>query len=839
MSDDIDDALREETGRGRIVVTVALCFVLALTAVALALPARETAEPLLVSVLSALAIVGMCSLFLGAAGSLHFGRRNADIVHAARMSEAMPTPSAICSRRGQVIFANAAYRQFVGAGLSSRLKAPEYLYSGHPELSESVYRLSLAAREGREHTEELRIPAGSDALGNDQNHTVLLKASVRPVKQGDTRKQVLWRFEDITTERTQQELAFVELQNMIDYLDHAPAGFYSADVDGVIHYMNATLAGWLGIGLGETTSGDLNLSDIIVGEDSRILSDMTSKPGGEAVETYDVDLTSRDGTSIPVRIIHHVRFDEHGLPGESRSLVLNRQAGHDVSEDLRVAEVRFARFFNSAPIGIALLDTKGKVINSNMAFAKLIGEKSLRKKSLTSFFDADKHDAFNEAFAQANDVQAKMEPVEVRFTKGDKNIAQLFVSPSENLDEEGAGAVVYAVDVTEHRMLEQKFSQSSKMQAVGQLAGGVAHDFNNVLTAIIGFSDLLLTRHTPTDPSFQDIMNIKQNANRAANLVRQLLAFSRRQTLRPKILLLDEAIGDMKILLERLLGEHVKLTVQTTRDLGYVKVDVNQFEQVIMNLSVNARDAMPDGGELILETGQLTHVEGDENGQQSVMPAGEYVYFAVHDHGTGMSQEVQDNIYDPFFTTKAVGEGTGLGLSTVYGIVKQTGGFIFAESEVGKGTTFTVFLPRYYPTEKELEPEEESIEDKPSDLSGKGTILLVEDEEAVRTFAVRALQSRGYTVLEADSGLSALDLLEEEDQVIDLVVSDVVMPEMDGPTMLREIRKQNKDVKVIFISGYAEDAFEKNLAEGEEFAFLPKPFSLKQLAAAVKDSLGS
>jgi len=836
LSDEIEDALREETGRGRIIVTVALCLVLALTAVALALPARETSEPLLVSVLSVLAVIGMCSLFLGAAGSLHFGRRNADVVHAARLSEAIPTPSAICTQRGQVIFANAAYRQFVGAGLSGRPRAPEYLYSGHAELSECIYRLSLAAREGREHAEELRIPAGSDALGNAKENTVLLKVSVRPLKQGGGKNQVLWRIEDVTLERSRQELAFVELQNMIDYLDHAPAGFYSADAKGVIHYMNATLAGWLGIELGETTSRQLNLSDIIVGRDSHINPDLASKPGGETVETFDVDLNARDGTSVPVRIIHRVSFGDDGRAGDSQSLVLNRQAGHDVSEDLRVAEVRFARFFNSAPIGIALLDTQGQVINSNAAFAKLIGEKSIHNKPLTSFFDKEAHAEFERNFALANDVQAKIAAIEVRFNKGKHNIAQLFVSPSENQDEDGAGAVVYAVDVTEHRELEQKFSQSSKMQAVGELAGGIAHDFNNVLTAVIGFSDLLLTRHTPGDPSFQDIMNIKQNANRAANLVRQLLAFSRRQTLRPTILLLDEALSDMKVLLERLSGERVRLSFKTTADLGYVKVDVNQLEQVIMNLSVNARDAMPEGGSLTLATGQLTHNDGDALGR-GIMPAGEYVYFTVRDEGTGMTQDVLDKIYDPFFTTKEIGKGTGLGLSTVYGIVKQTGGFVFADSEPGKGTTFTVLLPRYYPTKAELADDAVVIEDKTTDLSGKGTILLVEDEEAVRTFAVRALQTRGYNVLEADSGVSALDLLESVDQTIDLVVSDVVMPEMDGPTMLKEIRKQNKNVKVIFISGHAEEAFEKNLDDNEEFAFLPKPFSLKQLAAKVKESL--
>ncbi len=500
--------------------------------------------------------------------------------------------------------------------------------------------------------------------------------------------------------------------------------------------------------------------------------------------------------------------------------------------------MRFARFFNSAPIGIALLDSKGRVVNNNGAFAKLIGEKSFRKKSLAEFIDEDMRPGFEDAFVQANEGQANIIAVEARMASGEKKIAQLYLSPSENLDGEGAGAVVYAVDVTEHRVLEQKFGQSSKMQAVGQLAGGVAHDFNNVLTAIIGFSDLLLAKHPPTDPSFQDIMNIKQNANRAANLVRQLLAFSRRQTLRPSVLSLDETIADMKILLERLLGERVKLEVKTTRDLGFVKADLNQLEQVIMNLSVNARDAMPDGGVLELATGQVSHSEDDELGG-GIMPAGEYVYFSVRDEGVGMTQGVMDKIYDPFFTTKEVGQGTGLGLSTVYGIIKQTGGFVFAESELGNGTIFTVYLPRYYPSDAENDDVEEEVEDKPADLSGKGTILLVEDEEAVRTFASRALQSRGYNVLEADSGVSALELIDEQDPDIDLVVSDVVMPEMDGPSMLKEIRKRNQNVQVIFISGYAEEAFEKNLEEDEEFTFLPKPFSLKQLAAAVKGAIGS
>ncbi|NNF78126.1 MAG: response regulator, partial [Rhizobiales bacterium] len=338
---------------------------------------------------------------------------------------------------------------------------------------------------------------------------------------------------------------------------------------------------------------------------------------------------------------------------------------------------------------------------------------------------------------------------------------------------------------------------------------------------------------------FQDIMNIKQNANRAANLVRQLLAFSRRQTLRPEVLSLTDTLSDLGNLLNRLLGEKVELEITHGRDLGLVKVDVNQFEQVVMNLAVNARDAMPGGGKLTIRTSNLAEGEAAKV-DPSLMPAGEYVLCEVSDTGTGMEKDVLDKIYEPFFSTKEVGKGTGLGLATVYGIVKQTGGFIFCDSEPEKGTTFRIYLPRHYMTAEDVASEKESErkETKPADLTGEGTVLLVEDEDAVRAFASRALASRGYNVLEADSGVSALAVIEEHGgDKIDLVISDVVMPEMDGPSLLKELRKREMSSNVIFISGYAEDAFAKNLDENEKFSFLPKPFSLKQLAGAVKEAM--
>ncbi len=342
-------------------------------------------------------------------------------------------------------------------------------------------------------------------------------------------------------------------------------------------------------------------------------------------------------------------------------------------------------------------------------------------------------------------------------------------------------------------------------------------------------------------------MNIKHNANRAAVLVRQLLAFSRKQTLRPEVLNLTDVLADLRMLLARLVGNDIKLKVEHGRDLWPVKADIGQFEQVVVNLAVNARDAMPEGGDLVVRTRNVRPTRPRASAIAS-LPPGDYVMLEVEDTGTGIAPDVLKKIFEPFFTTKEVGKGTGLGLSTVYGIIKQTGGFIFCDSALGKGTTFRIFLPRHVvePVAAGVEGAAASVE-KPAarqseaarDLSGSATVLLVEDEDAVRMGGVRALTSRGYTVHEASSGVEALEIFHELDGKIDIVVSDVVMPEMDGPTLLGELRKLQPDIKFVFVSGYAEDAFARNLPPEAQFGFLPKPFSLKQLATVVKEMLES
>ena len=641
----------------------------------------------------------------------------------------------------------------------------------------------------------------------------------------------------MTAERARHENAFQDLQHAISFLDHAPAGFFSALADGSISYINATLSGWLGYDLAQVGSGGLKLADIVAGGGAAMLGAMPGKAGEVKTGQFDIDLKCRDGKSLPVRLLHRLAFDESRQPGPSRTLVINRAPGEEPAEDLRAAEVRFARFFNLTPMAIATVEASGRITRSNAAFARLAPD--ALKGGETSFYatllerDRPAAKAALEAAAQG---RGDIPPLDVSLEGEARKLARLFISAAEPGEAEGAAATIFALDTTEQRTLQENFAQSQKMQAIGVLAGGIAHDFNNVLTAILGYADLLLVNHRPTDPSFQDIMNIKQNANRAAGLVRQLLAFSRRQTLRPQVLQLGDVISDLQMLLQRLTGERTSLDIRHGRDLGLVKADVSQFEQVLVNLVVNARDAVPErGGKVQIRTRNVT--ESDCEGfHEAALPVANYVLVEVEDNGHGIPAHVKEKIFEPFFTTKEVGKGTGLGLSMVYGIVKQTGGFVFCDSEVNKGTTFRIFLPQHVLAANEEVARKEAA--KPSgDLTGHGRILLVEDEEAVRAFGARALTSRGYTVIQAASGLEALEVVEAEKGDIDLIVSDVVMPEMDGPTMFAELRKRGIKAKVIFVSGYAEEAFSKNLPEGD-FAFLPKPFSLKQLVEAVKANLG-
>jgi two-component system, cell cycle sensor histidine kinase and response regulator CckA len=798
---------------------------------------RDHAETFIVTLLAVLGTVGVFALFALAAGLMHFSaRRQANPLLNAVIDNASDG-IVVTDQKGRVLYANDAYRDLVGASSATEVRPIERVFIGDPDVSESIYRLLKAAREGRRLHEEVRI-AGTEGAR-------WLRLKVHPL-DADNAGTTVWSIADVTRERERQENVFQELQHAIDYLDHAPAGFFSVDANGSVVYLNATLAEWLDHDLAQIAGGSLKLNDIVAGQGAALLTTLSAAPGEVKTDVIDLDLKTRTGKPVAVRLLHKVAFGADGAPGPSRTLVLNR-ARKEGSDPQRAAEVRFMRFFQNTPMAIATVDRTGRLARSNARFASAF-DGTLKGGSILAVVAERDRPALEAAIRKAAKGEGDIAPVEAALLGSPERWANFFVSAVEEADRDGEAAIVYALETTAQRTLENRVYQQQKMESVGQLAGGIAHDFNNVLSAIMMATDFLLNAHRPTDPSFKDIIQIKQNANRAAALVRQLLAFSRKQTLRPQILDLGETLSDLGMLLKRLIGEKVTLEVVHGRDLWPVKVDLSQFEQVIVNLAVNARDAMPGGGKLTVRTNNVPAFESGALGKG--MPEADYVLVEVTDSGSGIPADIIDKIFEPFFSTKDVGKGTGLGLSTVYGIVKQTGGFIYADSKPGH-TSFRIFLPRHVvgaeeqltqvadaPVIAAAAPPETAA--APADLTGQGTILLVEDEEGLRALNARGLSSRGYTVLEAGNGVEAIEVLDKHGHV-DLVVSDVVMPEMDGPTLLKELRRRDPNVKIIFVSGYAEEAFAKNLpadSQGrEQYSFLAKPFTLKQLVAEVKKTM--
>lgn len=483
------------------------------------------------------------------------------------------------------------------------------------------------------------------------------------------------------------------------------------------------------------------------------------------------------------------------------------------------------------PVALARLSPTGEILFVNAAARALLGSAAVPGARIGALVEGLGR-SMETRIAEALRGDSSGRP-EIARSEPDGREVFLQVSLTRIAIDGESSLVAVLADATELKTLEAQFVQSQKMQAVGQLAGGVAHDFNNLLTAIAGHTDLLLHRHDQGDADYADLNQIRQNANRAAGLVRQLLAFSRKQTLRPKVVNLVDALGEISHLLNRLLGEKVTLRISHASDVNVVKVDERQFEQVIMNLVVNARDAMPDGGVVAIAT-QNTRIEAETRRGRAVMPRGDYVRIDVSDTGVGIPRDRIDQIFEPFYTTKKQGEGTGLGLSTVYGIVKQTGGFIFVDSAPGHGATFSIYLPRHVPTAVDAPPKPKAPS-PPLDLTGAGVVLLIEDEAPVRAFAARALRLRGYEVFEAASAEEALTMLDAPDFDVDVIVSDVVMPGMDGPSCVREARKKRPGVRVVFVSGYAEDALKRGMEGLENCLFLPKPFSLNELTAKIKE----
>ena len=522
-------------------------------------------------------------------------------------------------------------------------------------------------------------------------------------------------------------------------------------------------------------------------------------------------------------------------------------AGALLSDEMPLDQVRPADEFDALPVALLRLSPDGQIRRANIAARRLFAGRLPQDRDLRVHLSGllegpgrPVNDWLVDAMSGRLDGRAEMlrlRPAEGRVQDPSRDrYFQVALAP-DPVEHPGLIAVLH--DASALKTLEAQFVQSQKMQAIGQLAGGVAHDFNNLLTAIRGHCDLLMLRHDKGDPEFADLDQISQNTNRAAALVGQLLAFSRKQTLKLETLDLRDTLADLAHLLNRLVGERVGLAITNEASLRPIRADKRQLEQVIMNLVVNARDAMPEGGEISIRTDNVV-LDRALSRDRVALPKGNYVRIRVADEGCGMAPEVLDKIFEPFFTTKRLGEGTGLGLSTAYGIVKQTGGYIFCDSKPGEGTCFSLYFPAHdivaQPAPAAVPEAAVALEALPDRAA---SVLLVEDEAPVRAFAARALRLKGYDVHEADSAESALEMLADDRLKIDVFVTDVVMPGMDGPSWVRTALRDRPKTKVVFMSGYTDDIFGENHAPVPNSAFLAKPFTLAELTQTVARQLSA
>lgn len=701
-------------------------------------------------------------------------------------------PAALTTSEGALLIINAAYRERFGAA------CPPLDLAADDEANQGLQLAkSMAWRDG----------AGC-VTG------IKTKVGVSPVeveRVGTRSDLLLWRFPDPSPQDPLARAA-KSIENVAG-TRLAAAGIMAAVIDRKGKVIAANRA-FRERALSHHVEGEnVTFSELVdVGEDQR----MRLAADGEA--------------AAPLRAVH-VPADPGGEGGAGTFLLFEDP---EVPVEARASSLQ--ALLDVLPIGLALVDRDGRFLTMNEAFRRAAGISG----SALPVYPGDlvvKEDKAPVADAVRRNARgpAMSGDLAVRLAHQTAEPVALTIAGLRGLGD--AAVLLLLKDNSEEAKLKRQVAQATKMQVVGQLAGGVAHDFNNILTAIIGHCDLMLMRHTPGDSDYDDIQQIKSNSNRAAGLTRQLLAFSRQQTLRPQVLQLPDVVSEVSHLLKRLLGETVELLVKHGRNLGPVRADPGQLEQVIINLAVNARDAMQSkgGGTLTIQTYSVKADQVAELGSD-ILPIADYSALSVADTGCGIPPSVLGKIFEPFFTTKEVGKGTGLGLSTVYGIVKQSGGFIFADSQVDIGTRFVIYLPVHREEARAAKPRAVA-KAKPNELWGSGTVLLVEDEPMVRSVAERALTRHGYQVITADNGEDALEVIARGDP-IDLLISDVVMPGMDGPTMVREARQSRPDLKILFMSGYAEEQLRKSI-DIENVNFLPKPFSVTDLAEAARRALGA
>ena len=740
----------------------------------------------------------------------------------------------VTEQGGAAVACNDAYRDLAaltvsGIGDSARAPTIDRLFGANPGLAAPIFRLSKAAKAGQARREILpAITLGAESLPVQYEISV----SILP------RQRALWRLRRIAG--NEEATGAADMKAL--YVEDAPMGFFASRPDGTITYANS----WLRelIGLPEAAT-NVRLDDIMRPEFVKLLrrERKTGAPG-----RAEIRIRARDGVEVPVQTL--TTWSGRGAEAAGRTIVISSTAqpllgggegGWGVST--KPPRPDSDPMFDDAPFGAIRLEGASLgaavIIDTNRALMELTegrGTPGLRFSDL--FVASDGQETLENQLLDAIN-----KPVELKLAGDDPKTVNVFVT----LDmQTGQPSVAYVIDMTEQKQLELRLAQGEKMQAIGKLAGGVAHDFNNVLTGIILNTEKLTMRHPVGDPSFVELKMISDLSLRAAELVKMLLAYARKQTFKREVLNITDTLSEFYILLRQLVDERIKLDIKHGRDLPRIRADKNQLETAIINLATNARDAMLSngtGGSLTITTKRADASHAHKIGFPFV-EQGEYLLIEVEDTGHGIPKEDLEKIFTPFFTTKPQDLGTGLGLATVYGIIKQSGGYILPISEVGKGTNFQIYLPALsfedMPSEQEEEAERQKSKAvaKPIDMAGRGRILLVEDEDGVRGIAASLLASRGYEVSEAEDGEKALSIIKDNPEGFDLVISDVIMPGMDGPTLIKEARDLLGNARVIFISGYAEGDLADALDEDREISFLPKPFKLTELAERVKKELG-
>ena len=624
---------------------------------------------------------------------------------------------------------------------------------------------------------------------------------------------------DVTAQKEIGELLRQEQLLLQDSLDSLPVAFYIIASDGHIKHVNDKLCLWLG--------------------ESR--ETLLTKKIQRYLKNTDDPLFEAGDKAVVFKGKHKQSFMAHiyqsvvEMDGQTLFEGIVVKASH-TSPFMTVTQ---HPLWEQAPLGMAIINAIDcTLIDCNEAFAKNLSEADPLGQSLLSLLDKETAETLTLKLAQLAERANKQEECELTFTRpNQENVTfTALISPLPAEDSAPPTVALYLTETNERKDLETRLNQAQKMQAMGQITGGVAHDFNNLLTAIIGFADLLLQRHGMGDPSFSDLMQIKHSANRAAGVVKQLLAFSRKQPVKSVLINMGDAFSNLTGLLVRTLGTKIQLVTECSSDLGWVKTDLNQLTQVFLNLAVNARDAMLDGGTLRIQA----HVEKIKKkrsvGMDTLIP-GKYVVISVADTGCGIDPKILPRIFEPFFSTKEgiAGSGTGLGLSTVYGIITQANGYIDVQSELGKGTTFTVYLPCFEPQDSE---DPETGKETQTPLPTKANIILVDDEPAVRTFSARVLKNKGFNVIEFENGVQAFEAI-SKGMDFDLLITDMIMQEMDGETLAQKTLEKYPKAKVILMSGYSEDIARHGQDNSTLFSFLPKPFSLTQLTEKVKEVLSA